>query len=293
MQHIIPHLWFDKEATEATALYASLFQDSTIKNVSTIKDTPSGDCDMVSFQLCGQEFMAISAGPYFKLNPSISFFVSFGTEIEIETVWNALIEGGKALMPYDTYPWAQKYGWLEDKYGVSWQLSLNEHPDTKQKITPFLMFTKDKAGKVKEALEMYTAVFPHSHIDLIIPYTKDDGDTEGLVKHARFTLNGNSFMAMESTLQHDFTFNESISFIVYCDTQEEIDYYWEKLSFVPEAEQCGWLKDKYGVSWQIIPRVMNEMLSSADKEKVKRVTEAFLKMKKFDIKQLEAAYSGA
>jgi len=290
MKKIVPHLWFDKEAKEATALYASLFADSRIKNIITITDTPSGDCDIVTFKLSGQEFMAMNAGPYFKLNPSISLFVVFDNEEEIKVVWDKLIDGGKALMPYDTYPWAHKYGWLQDKYGLSWQLSWSEHHNMDQKITPFLMFTKELAGKTKEAITDYTSIFPNSKIDMLVPYEKGEGDTEGSIKHSRFTLSGQSFMAMDSSGPHDFSFNEAISLIVNCDTQEEIDYYWEKLSAVPESEQCGWLKDKYGVSWQIVPSIMNEMMTSGDKEQIARVTQAFLKMKKFDIKTLQKAF---
>jgi predicted 3-demethylubiquinone-9 3-methyltransferase (glyoxalase superfamily) len=153
MQKIVPHLWFDKEAREAAEFYASVFPDSKVTNVTTLHDTPSGDSDIVSFELLGQPFMAISAGPLFK-------------------------------------------------------------------------------------------------------------------------------------------FNESISFIVHCDTQDEIDYYWQKLSAVPEAEQCGWLKDKYGLSWQIVPSGMETMLRSGSEEQIARVTQAFLPMKKLDIAELERAYSG-
>lgn len=290
MQKIVPHLWFDTEAKAATAFYATLFPDSKVDHVSKITDTPSGDCDIVSFTLAGQEFMAISAGPYFKLNPSISLFVVFDNEQEIEATWNKLIDGGKALMPYDTYPWAQKYGWLEDKYGLSWQLSLREHHDLEQAITPFLMFTQDKVGMTKEAIVYYTSIFPDSKTDMLVPYEKGEGDKEGFIKHAQFTLTEQQFMAMESSGPHAFTFNEALSLVVQCDTQEEIDYYWKKLSAVPEAEQCGWLKDKYGVSWQIVPRMMTGMMASGDKEKIARVTQAFLKMKKFDIAELQKAY---
>ncbi len=152
-QKIVTHLWFDKEAEEAAKFYCSVFPDSRITNIRIIHDTPSGDCDVVSFTIFSQLFIGISAGPLFK-------------------------------------------------------------------------------------------------------------------------------------------FNESISFIVYCDTQDEIDYYWEKLSAVPEAEQCGWLKDKYGLSWQIVPAVFDEMMQSSDSKKVERVTRAFLKMKKFDIAALQSAYDG-
>ena len=122
MQQIVPHLWFDKEAKEAAAFYASMFKDSKVNSVSTITDTPSGDCDIVSFTLAGQDFMSISAGPVFKFNPSISFFTMFDGEAEIDAVWQKLVEGGEVLMPYQAWPWAKKYGWLQDKYGVSWQI---------------------------------------------------------------------------------------------------------------------------------------------------------------------------
>ena len=293
MQKIVPHLWFNKEAKEASSFYTTLFPDSKIMSTTTITDTPSGDCDIVTFALCGQDFMAISAGPYFKLNPAISLFVVFDTEKEIEEVWNKLIDGGKALMPYDTYPWAKKYGWLEDKYGLSWQLSFSENHNAKQKITPFLMFTQAMSGKAKEAIETYTSIFPDSKVDMLVPYEKGEGDTEGFIKHSRFTLCGKDFMAMDSSGPHKFVFTEALSLIVHCETQDEIDTYWEKLSAVPEAEQCGWLKDKYGVSWQIVPTAMQRMMESGDKEKIARVTQAFLKMKKFDIATLERAFESA
>lgn len=151
---IVPHLWYDKEAKEAAEFYCSIFPDSKITNITTLHDTPSGDCDIVSFELSGEPFMAISAGPLFK-------------------------------------------------------------------------------------------------------------------------------------------FNESISFIVYCDTQEQIDYYWKKLSADPKAEMCGWLKDKYGLSWQITPAGMDEMMRNGSKEQIAHVTQAFLKMKKFDIAELHKAYERA
>ena len=117
-------------------------------------------------------------------------------------------------------------------------------------------------------------------------------DKEGTIAHASFTLGGQQFAAMDSAHEHKFTFNEAISFIVNCNTQAEIDYYWEKLSADPKAEQCGWLKDKFGLSWQVTPVAMNEMLASNDEKKIARVTEAFLKMKKFDLAKLQQAYEG-
>jgi predicted 3-demethylubiquinone-9 3-methyltransferase (glyoxalase superfamily) len=98
------------------------------------------------------------------------------------------------------------------------------------------------------------------------------------------------FAAMDSAREHKFNFNEAISLMIYCDTQAEIDDYWEQLSAVPEAEQCGWLKDRYGVSWIILPTVMDEMMSQGTPEQIQRVTEAFLAMKKFDLERLKQAY---
>ncbi len=289
MQKITPHVWFAAEAKEATELYVSLFPDSRIDKLNVIKDTPSGDCDLVSFTLCGKKMMAISAGPDLKLNPAISFFVTFENEEEITHVWNALSNGGKALMPFQQYPWAKMYGWLEDKYGVSWQLSLSEHHDIKDRITPLMMFTQKVAGKTAEALSFYTGIFPNSSIDMSVPYGAGEGDTEGFIKHSRFTLSGEHFMAMDSSAAHQFTFSGAFSFIVNCDTQEEVDYYWEKLSAVPEAEQCGWIQDKYGVSWQIVPKRLDELMLDSDSEKVRKVTQAMLRMKKLVIADLEKA----
>lgn len=293
MQKIIPNLWFDKEAREATAFYATLFTNSKVNHINTITGTPSGDCDIVDFTLAGQEFMAISAGPYFKLNPSISLFVVFDNETEIGATWDKLADGGKVLMPYNTYPWAQKYGWLQDKYGLSWQLSWSDNHKLEQKITPMLMFTGKMSGQAKNAIETYTDLFPDSKIDMIVPYGPGEGDTEGFTKHSRFTLAGQNFMAMDSSAEHKFGFNEAFSLIVNCETQEEIDRYWKALSAVPESEQCGWLKDKYGVSWQITPTRMREMLASGDRARVDRVTQAFMKMKKFDLRKLEEAYAAS
>lgn len=155
-----------------------------------------------------------------------------------------------------------------------------------------MMFTKNMAGKAKEAIDFYMSTFPDSKIEMVVPYLEGEGDIAGYTKHSRFNLCGVGFMAMDSSGAHDFVFNEAISFVVNCDTQDEIDKYWAELSAVPEAEQCGWLKDKYGVSWQIVPSMMEELMGSGDAEKTARVTQAFLKMKKFNIAELEEAGRG-
>lgn len=291
MQKITPHLWFDKEAKEAAGFYTSILPTSKILNLTTLHDTPSGDCDLISFELSGQSFMAISAGPLFKFNPSISFHVKCKTKDEVDAMWEKLSERGTVLMELGAYPFSERYGWLQDKYGLSWQVMFIGDRMPKQRITPTLMFVGDVCGKAEEAINFYASVFHNAKVGDILRYSNgEEPDKEGTVKHAAFTLEGQDFAAMDSAHGHNFTFNEPISFMVLCDDQIEIDYYWEKLSTVPEAEQCGWLKDKYGLSWQIVPAALREMLTTKDKGKLARVTESFLKMKKFDMDTLNRAY---
>jgi predicted 3-demethylubiquinone-9 3-methyltransferase (glyoxalase superfamily) len=291
MEKITPHLWFDKEAEKAARFYTSVFEGSKINNTTTLHNTSSGTVDTVTIELLGQEFMLISAGPFFKFNPSISFLVACETKKEVDTLWKILLEGGTALMDLGEYPFSERYGWVQDRYGLSWQVMFPGRHKIKQKITPTLMFVGRQCGKAEEAINFYATVFHNAKVGDILRYNKgEEPDKEGTIKHAAFALEGQEFAAMDSARVHNFTFNEAISFMVHCGTQEEIDYYWEKLSADPKAEQCGWLKDKYSVSWQIVPKVMDEMLKDKDKEKLGRVTEAFLKMKKIDIKVLEKAY---
>jgi predicted 3-demethylubiquinone-9 3-methyltransferase (glyoxalase superfamily) len=293
MQKIRPHLWFDTEAVEAANFYASTFPDSSVTNVTTIYDTPSGETDIVSFELGGLPFMAISAGPLFTFTPAVSFLVSCTTREQVDTLWARLSERGTALMPLGSYPFSERYGWTEDRYGLSWQIMLAGKEQGGQRITPSLMFVGQVCGKAEEAIGLYTSMFPNSKVGPILRYGKDEEpDEEGTIKHASFVLDGQEFAAMDSAREHDFGFNEAISFIVSCETQDEIDHYWDSLSAVPEAEQCGWLKDRYGLSWQVVPSAMDEMLRTGTKEQIARVTEAFLKMKKFDLAELRRAYEG-
>jgi predicted 3-demethylubiquinone-9 3-methyltransferase (glyoxalase superfamily) len=293
MQKITTHLWFDKEAKEAAAFYTSVFENSKIKDTTTLHNTPSGSVDMVTIELSGQDFTLLSAGPLFKFNPSVSFLVACQTKDEVDALWEKLSGGGAALMELGEYPFSEKYGWTQDKYGLSWQVMFMGERKIKQKITPTLMFVREVCGKAEEAINFYASIFNNAKVGDILRYGRgEEPDKEGTIKHAAFTLLGQEFAAMDSARGHNFTFNEAISLMVHCDTQEEIDYYWGKLTADPKAEQCGWLKDKYGLSWQIVPSVMDEMFKEKDEKKIARVTEAFLKMKKFDIDALKRAYEG-
>ncbi len=309
IQKIVPHLWFNKEAVEAAEFYVAAFSNlpstltqgaSHIVNKNTLYDTPSGTVETVVFELAGYRYAAISAGPLFKINPSVSFILNFDPSHDenarghLDALWATLSEGGTALMPLQAYPFSKHYGWIQDKYGVSWQLMLTDPTGEKRPfITPSLMFVGDVCGKAEEATNFYLSVFKDAQRGTIAHYPKDmEPDKEGNIMFTDFTLAGQWFAAMESAHKHAFAFNEAISLMVYCEDQAEIDYYWQKLSAVPEAEQCGWLKDAYGVSWQIVPRAMDEMMKSGDKERMARVTKAFLAMKKFDLAALQKAYEG-
>ncbi|MEO8401426.1 MAG: VOC family protein [Gammaproteobacteria bacterium] len=289
MQKIIPHLWFDTEAREAAQFYASLFPNSKITHISTIHDvpTPTKDCDIVSFELSSYPFMAINAGPLFKFNPSISFIVNFDPSKDrnaiknLNVLWDSLAEGGKILMPIDKYPFSERYGWIQDKYGLSWQLFLsNLEREERPKITPSLMFTGAVAGHAEEAINFYLSVFKNSKQGTVARYGKDqEPDKEGTLTFSDFRLNEQWFTAMDSAREHGFAFNEAISLLIPCENQQEIDYYWKKLSADPQAEQCGWLKDKFGISWQVWPIIMGEMMKNGTPKQVALITKTFLAMK--------------
>lgn len=290
MQKIVPHLWYDKEAKEAASFYVTLFENSKLLAVNVFENTPSGDAKLVSFELAGQQFKAISAGPYFKFNPSISLMVACESVEEVNTKWKALSEGGTELMPLGEYPFNKHYGWVQDRYGLSWQLMLKDNSQTAQKITPNLLFSGNSCGKTEEAIDFYTKIFADSEIEFISKYGPGEAATpKAKINYAAFKLEGMNFSAMDNGFDVDFNFNEAFSLIINCKDQDEIDYFWDRLSAVPEAEQCGWVKDKYGVSWQIVPDNIDEVMSNGSKDEIRKVQKELLKMKKIDIDTLEKA----
>ncbi len=300
MDTITPFLWFDDNAEEAVDFYTSVFSNKVgsqkrnpvryDESSSNAAGRPKGSVMTVPFELAGQKFVALNGGPVFKFTHAISFFVSCETEREIDRIWNELVEGcNKVFWELQEYPWSKKYGWLTDKYGVSWQLNLTHSP---LKIAPFLMFDGAQLGKAQEAMDFYVSVFDDSHIDRVVNYGPENKECEGLVVNSSFTLSGQEFMAMDNGKPGNVTFNEALSFVVNCKTQDEVDYYWDKLSAVPESEQCGWLKDKFGVSWQIVPSALGRLLSDPDPAKSQRVMQSMLQMKKIDIAGLKRAYEG-
>ncbi len=187
----------------------------------------------------------------------------------MEKAWNKLSEGGKVMMPLNTYPWSEKYGWCQDKFGVSWQLMMDKNQGAP--TVPCLMFTQHNSGKAAKAMELYTSLFKNSGIKQVSKYEKGEPDVEGYIKHAQFTLDGQLFACMDSSGPHDFTFSEAISLFISCQTQEEIDYFWKKLTANGGQESmCGWVKDPFGVSWQIVPPILGELLGSRRQRKSRK-----------------------
>ncbi|MCY0094548.1 VOC family protein [Hoeflea ulvae] len=299
-QIITPFIWFDSQAEEAAMFYTSLFADSRITHLShygeegrEVHGQPAGKVMVAGFELAGRRFSGLNGGPAFKPTPSISLFVEFDTEAEVKALWAALSDGGSELMPLDSYPWSDCYGWLNDRYGVSWQIMLRRQPGNGPAITPALMFTEGIYGRAAEAIALYTHTFPGSATGPVQYRDAAEGEHAATVLFGRFTLFGQDFIIMDGPGSHGFGFTEGVSLMVSCETQAEIDRYWDELTAEGGQEsRCGWLKDRFGVSWQITPTVMERLMASNDQATADRLMKAMLTMGKFDIAALEAAARG-
>jgi predicted 3-demethylubiquinone-9 3-methyltransferase (glyoxalase superfamily) len=292
MQKITPFLWFDDNAEEAVRFYTSIFENSKIGRVthydkasSAESGRPEGSVLTVDFTLNGQEFGALNGGPVFKFTPAISLFVYCSTNERVDELFAKLSAGGEVLMPLDKYPFSERYAFIKDKFGMAWQVMISPG---KSHIVPSLLFVGESYGKAEEALKLYTSIFPNASVDHVNHY--DDG----AVMHSSFYLEGQEFMAMDGAGEHKFSFSEAVSLLVNCETQDEIDMYWERLTADGGQEvQCGWLKDKFGISWQIVPVQLATMLSDKDTAKAQRAMKAMLQMKKLDLPALQRAYDGS
>lgn len=295
MEKFAPCLWFDQNAEEAVAFYTSLFENSHVDAVSHYLDgapMPKGTVLTIRFTLAGQELDALNGGPVFHFTPAVSLFVTCRGAAEFDALWEKLSGGGTVMMEAGPYGFSEKFGWLADRYGLSWQLSVGE---AKQKITPYLLFTGAQYPRAEEAAHFYGDVFGQGNIDFMQKYEAGNpaGEKEGAVMFAQFSLHGQAFMAADSGYDHKFAFTEANSFLVYCEGQAEIDRLWAKLTADGGEEQpCGWLKDKFGVSWQIVTRDMERLTSDAEPERAKRAMNAMFQMKKLDIAALQATYDG-
>jgi predicted 3-demethylubiquinone-9 3-methyltransferase (glyoxalase superfamily) len=272
-------LWFNGQGKAAASLYCSVFSNAKIASRSPI---------VTEITISGYSITLLDGGPMYQANPSISLYYNCDTEQELDRIWNAFSKEGTVLMPLDKYPWSEKYGWITDQYGISWQLALGNTREAEQKIIPSLLFTGKQYGRADEAIAHYAGIFKTPQSGTILRYgANEQPDVEGKVKHAQITLNDRQFIIMESAHAHPFTFSEGVSLTIHCKTQEEIDYYWEKLTESGEESMCGWLKDKFGVSWQIIPTILGKLLS--DPAKGGKAAQAFMGMRKLNIEQIVQA----
>lgn len=274
---LYPCIWFNGDAAAAVQRYLAVFPEAGITT-----ETP-----MVNlFRIANQQFMTLNAGPEYRPNPSISFYVTFPDTAVLEEVWKQLSADGQILMPLDKYEWSSRYGWLQDAWGVNWQLTVAREGE-EYNITPLFMFCGEHQNQASQAIEYYQQVFPASGVDFVMHYQPGQAATgEGIV-HAIFRLAGSPFRAMDSGVPQSFTFNQGVSMVINCDTQEEIDRYWEQLTDGGLENQCGWCRDRFGIWWQVVPSVLGQLMS--DPQRAPRVMQALLKMKKFDIGELERA----
>lgn len=296
---IVPCLWLDNQAEEAASFYTQIFPDGHVTAVSHYPESgdnpsgkPPGSVLTVEFTVAGQRFTALNGGPMFVINPSISFFVRVETVEETDRLFSALADGGEALMPLDAYPWSERYGWVKDRFGVSWQVIAMSGARQGATIAPCLMFTGPQHGRTEEAMQAYARIFPDGRIESIERYAADEGP-EGTVKHGRFAVDGLEMTAMDSPIDHGVTFNEAISLQVMCKDQDEVDRYWDALSEGGEKGPCGWLKDRFGLSWQVVPIGITDWMTSKDVAARDRAFNAMMGMTKPDIAALQAAFNGA
>ncbi len=293
MQRIIPNLWFDGNAAEAVAFYEAVIPNT--RHVHTEYYPTEGLLDwqahmagkelVVTFEIDGYKMVGINAGPEFPMNPSVSFFLNFDPSVDpdarehLDATWEALVDGGKVLMPLDSYDFSPRYGWLQDKYGTPWQLMLTDAAgEPRPFVIPCLLFGGPVFKLAADALAYYSETFPGSKIGANVPRPGDPSDpSTGSVMFADIQLLGQWFALMDSQPEQDFTFSCGVSLSIECEDQDEIDHYWDALSRVPQAEQCGWCADAFGVSWQILPRDMGQYMSKPG------AYQKMMSMKKIDL----------
>ncbi|MDR2206395.1 MAG: VOC family protein [Flavobacteriaceae bacterium] len=276
---IFPCLWFAGNAEEAAEFYTKIFSGNITVNMLPI----------FHIEIFGQKIMLLNGGSQFQKNPSISLMITCSDKIEVQKYWNKLSENGTPLMPLDSYPWSKKYGWIQDKFGVSWQFYLAENSEHSQKLVPTLMFINENKGKAQKAMDFYTQTFPNSKIGNVLKYGENENNEPAEnVQHADFSIDGYTLYCMDSSFEHQFNFNEGISMIVMTNTQQQTNFLWDSLiSEGGKESMCGWLKDRFGLSWQIIPKKLIELLNDKNPDKVQKAQQALMKMKKIVIADLE------
>lgn len=279
-QKIVPNIWCNGTAEEQASFYAGVFRDTATdviarypeEGLPEFQQAMAGQALTVDVTVRDLRLSLINAGPEFRPNPSISMMCNFDPVLYddaadyLEQVYTALVAGGRVLMELGEYPFSPKYAWIEDRWGVNWQLILTDPDgDPRPFLMPALMFGGAAQNRCREAVDHYIGLFPDSAWGQQAEYPAPTGPAPaGALMFSDFQLLGQWFVAMDSGVEQDFSFDEGVSLMVSAHGQGEIDAYWAGLSRVPEAEQCGWCKDEYGLSWQVVPDTMAELMARPD-----------------------------
>ena len=280
-QLITPAIWCDGTADEAARFYADVFREgSVVEQVPGLAATVS---------IHGFRLSLINGGDQYAPNPSISCILNFdpllfGSEEQARTYLDELYErlsAGGVLMELGEYPFSQRYAWVRDRFGMTWQLMLTDPAgEPRPFILPSFMFGGTNHANAEEATETWIALFDDSRRGVLYRYEEGGPMAAGTVMFTDFTLRGTWMSARDSGASHDLTFTPGVSMIVSCRDQEEIDRYWTRLSAVPEAGRCGWCVDRWGVSWQVVPHNIAELMADA------ATREKILQMDKIDLTRL-------
>ena len=263
-QRIIPAIWCDGTADEAARFYADVFREGSV-----VEQAP-GLAATVSIH--GFGLSLINGGDQYAPNPSISCILNFdpllfGGEDQARTYLDELYERlstGGVLMELGEYPFSPRYAWVRDRFGMTWQLMLTDPAgEPRPFILPSFMFGGPNHANAEEATEAWIALFDDARRGALRRYGEAGPMEAGVVMFTDFTLRGTWMAAMDSGASQDLTFTRGVSMIVSCRDQEEIDRYWAGLSAVPEAEHCGWCIDRWGVSWQVVPHNIAELMADA------------------------------
>jgi predicted 3-demethylubiquinone-9 3-methyltransferase (glyoxalase superfamily) len=295
---ILPCIWLDDRAEEAAAFYVGAFPGGRVTATSRYPESfdlpggrPRGGVLTVELELGGRRFTLLNGGPGFVPNPSVSFFVHADDAAAAGRTFAALGDRGRVLMPLDAYPWSERYGWVQDRFGVSWQVMAGRREGARATIVPCLMFAGAQHGRAEEAMRAYASIFPGGRVLDVSRYAPGEGP-EGKVKHGRFVLADQDMVAMDSHLAHGITFSEGVSLQVMCEDQATIDAYWAALGEGGKHGPCGWLADRFGLSWQVVPTRIGWWLADGDAAARDRAFRAMIGMGKLDVATLEGAFVG-
>ncbi|MFO8149738.1 MAG: VOC family protein [Trueperaceae bacterium] len=297
---IVPCIWLDDQAEAAASFYLAAFPDGRVDAVARYprsgenpSNQPPGSVLTVDLTLAGQRFTLLNGGPNFKPNPSVSFHVHLPDAAAVDALYAPLGEGGMDLMPLDAYPWSPRFAWLQDRFGVSWQL-MARGDATRLTVVPALMFAGPHHGRAREAVAAYAAALPGSRVRRVEDFAEGEGGEVGTVKQAALELMGQPFAAMDGGLGHAFGFDEGVSLQVMCVDQAEVDRIATALAADGGEEgPCGWLRDRFGVWWQVVPEAVGTWMASDDEAARDRVFHALLQMRRLDLAALERAFRAA